>query len=205
LYKKQILLPKVLNELSLETKAEGIQVNYFVKQEEISNMLPFIIEGSNSQFHNKAFVSELVSWFRFSEREILKKGDGLWIASMGLPNMPKPIGRFIMKYLVSAKSEAKRWNKVIQQTPALALFSVEKNEVKYWIELGRVFQRFALKTTQLGLHHAHVNMPCEEVLVREKLIREYNLNPYTPLLLIRFGFSNAMPYSYRRKLVDLLI
>ena len=56
-----------------------------------------------------------------------------------------------------------------------------------------------LMATQLNIHHSHVNMPCEVVEVRNKLIQQLHLTDgKQPLLLIRLGYSEKMPYSFRR-------
>jgi len=70
--------------------------------------------------------------------------------------------------------------------------------VEHWVNLGRAFQRFGLTATKLNISHAHVNMPCEEISVRKKIMKHYNLKNEHPILLIRFGYSNKMPYSFRR-------
>ncbi|WP_093409802.1 hypothetical protein [Salegentibacter flavus] len=108
-----------------------------------------------------------------------------------------------MKKFVSASSEAKRWKKQIEASAGFALFTVEKNDVAHWVLLGRAFQRFGLTATQLNISHAHVNMPCEEIQVRNKMARQFKLTGH-PLLLIRLGYSKKMPYSYRRPLADVL-
>ena len=182
-----------------------VQVKLFLSKNEIEALTPYIIEGSNLQFNNKAFVKELVSWVRFSEKEVLLKGDGLWSASMGLPNMGRCIGNFVMKYFVSAKSEAKRWKKIISKSAGFALFMVENNDPEHWIKLGQSFQRFGLMATKMNISHAHVNMPCEELPVREKMIQNFQLYEYTPLLLIRFGYSDPLPYSYRRNINEMIV
>ncbi|MDF1546991.1 MAG: hypothetical protein P1P88_04170 [Bacteroidales bacterium] len=204
-FQSEKLKPEVLAELFDDILEEGVHLKLFTSDKEIRTLTPFIIEGSNLQFNNKAFVNELVSWCRFSEKEVLIKGDGLWSASMGLPNIGRFVGSFIMKNLVSAKSEAKRWNKIIKKTGGFVLFMVEKNDCNNWIKLGQVFQRFGLKATKLNIRHAHANMPCEEQAIREKMIKTFELNNLTPLLLIRFGYSNPLPYSYRRKLSDVIV
>ncbi len=195
----------VLSELFNNNTYEGIHVKLFINEAEIEKLKPYIIEGSNLQFSNKAFVKELVSWFRFSEKEVMRKGDGLWSASMGLPNMGRFIGSIVMKNFVSASSEAKRWVKLISASAGFALFMVEKNDPKHWIKLGQSFQRFGLKATRFHVSHAHVNMPCEELPVREKLIHDFQLKDLTPLLLIRFGNSKSLPYSFRRNINDLIV
>ncbi|MEL7833477.1 Acg family FMN-binding oxidoreductase [Fodinibius sp. Rm-B-1B1-1] len=189
-----------LSVLSNSFELEGIELIVLTGESEINKLEPLIIEGSNNQFQNREFVEELVDWFRFSKAEAEKKGDGLWIKSMGLPNMNSFIGNIVMKYFVTANSEAKRWKKLIDATAGFALFTVDQNEISQWVTLGRAFQRFGLTATKLNISHAHVNMPCEELEVRQKLVEKFNLGSKHPLLLIRFGYSDKMPYSFRRDL-----
>lgn len=192
------LLSEMFNE------AEGVHVKLFLTEEEIGSLAPYIIEGNSLQFGNKAFVSELVNWLRFSEKEVMTKGDGIWTASMGLPNMGRFIGNFVMKNFVSAGSEEKRLKKLISASAGFALFMVENNDPYHWIRLGQSFQRFGLAATKYQVSHSHLNMPCEELQVRDKMIRGLQLKDLTPLLLIRFGYSEPMPYSFRRSFYTLL-
>lgn len=184
---------------------DGIKMLLLTGKSEIGDLEPLIIEGSNKQFQNREFVKELVHWFRFSQSEAEKKGDGLWIKSMGLPKMNRFIGNIVMKYFVTAKSEAKRWKKLIDATAGFTLFTAAQNNITHWVKLGRAFQRFGLTATKLDISHAHVNMPCEELEVREKLVTKFNLGSTHPLLLIRFGYSENMPYSHRRDVDKVLV
>ncbi len=181
-----------------------IDILILKNSEDIERLEPLIIEGSNLQFQKRAFVDELVSWIRFSRKEAAGKGDGLWSKSMGFPAMNRFIGNIVMKYFVSAKSEAKRWKKLIQASDGFALFLARENDVVHWVRLGRAFQRFGLTATKLNISHAHVNMPCEELEVRKKLVEQFNLGSKHPLLLIRFGYSEKMPYSFRRNLDEVI-
>lgn len=96
-----------------------------------------IIEGNNLQLENKQFVYELTSWFRYSKSEAEKTKNGIWTSAMGLPNMRKLIGNFVMKNFVSAKSEAKRLNDTLQHTQDLAIFVNDENKVTYWVNIKR--------------------------------------------------------------------
>lgn len=187
-----------LDLLAKEVKNETVDILYFTDKEKIKELKPFIIEGSNLQFNNKKFVNELVSWIRFNRKDAEMKRDGIWSSSMGLPNLPRTFGKLIMKHFVSAKSEAARWKKLINKSAGFALFVAAGNSKTDWVMLGRSLQRFGLKATQLELKHAHVNMPCEEISVRKKLIKHFRIqNGKQPLLLLRFGYSKTMPYSLR--------
>lgn len=192
----------LFSELFEET--EGVLVKLFLSEEETDSLTSYIIEGNSLQFGNKKFVNELVSWLRFSEKEAMTKGDGIWLASMGLPNIGRLIGNFVMKNFASAGTEEKRLKKLIKASAGFALFMVEKNDPYHWIKLGQLFQRFGLIATKNNISHSHLNMPCEELQVRNKLIHDYHLQNLTPLLLIRFGYSEPMPYSFRRNLSNLL-
>jgi hypothetical protein len=193
---------EALEHLQVKMPDTGVSVSLYHGKPAMQPFETWIMEGIERQFRRKPFVNELVSWFRFSEREARTTGDGLWAACSGIPNTGKLIGRMIMKNFVSAKSEQKRWKGLLEHTSGLALFSVKHNTPEGWIDAGRAFQRFGLTATQLGIAHAHVNMPCEEVEVRNKMAQSLGLAGWHPLLLIRFGFAQGMPYSFRRDLAE---
>lgn len=195
----------LLQKLHSSFSFDGISLTLLNGSKEFDRIIPLIIEGNNLQFGNKQFVNELTSWFRYSKSEAEKTKDGLWTAAMGLPNMGKLIGNFVMRKFVSAKSEEKRLKNILQHTQGLAIFCADENHVASWIETGRAFQRFGLTATKIGISHAHLNMPCEEVKVRYKLAKELMMENKHPLLLIRYGYADTMPYSYRRNIEDVLL
>ncbi len=184
---------------------EGVSVIFLNNKENFEKIIPLIIQGNNLQFQNKQFVNELTNWFRYTKSEAEKTKDGLWTAGMGLPNMGRLIGNLIMKNFVSAKSESKRIEDILQHTAGIAIFISEKNDVISWTNVGRAFQRFGLTATKLGICHAHLNMPCEEISVRKKLAKALGLYQKHPLLLIRYGYAEKMPYSFRRTAEDVII
>jgi hypothetical protein len=201
---------KIVNNTELERlrncfNYDGISLVLLNGKENFEKVIPLIIEANNIQFQNKLFVNELTDWFRYSKAEAEKTKDGLWTATMGLPSMWRFIGNFVMKNIVSAKSEAKRINEILQHTAGIAIFFSEKNDVTSWINVGRAFQRFGLTATKLSICHAHLNMPCEEISVRQKLANLLELEDKHPLLLIRYGYAEKMPYSFRRNIEDVTV
>ncbi len=204
-YEQRPVSDQEIGELKMAVSFTGIGLMMFTTPEEINRIRPFIIEGSNRQFKNRQFVNELVSWIRFSKREATHKRDGVWGASMGMPGTGRLLGSIVMKKLVGANSEAKRWHKMIDATAGLALFTAKENDTEHWVKMGRAFQRFGLTATKLNISHAHVNMPCEEPEVRYKMAEQLGLENRHPLLLIRFGYSEKMPYSFRRAVEDVIV
>lgn len=194
-----------LQKLCTSFSFEGISIILVCGIEKFEKIIPLIIEGNNLQFDNKQFVNELTSWFRYSKREAEQTKDGLWTACMGLPDMGKFIGQFVMRYFVSSKSEAKRLKDLLNHTQGLAVFVADENDAAHWVKTGRAFQHFGLTATKLGISHAHLNMPCEEMKVRYKLAKELGVENKHPLLLIRYGYAEKMPYSYRRGFEDVVL
>jgi hypothetical protein len=117
---------------------------------------------------------------------------------MGMPSVPSWLGRWILKTMASPTGEAKKVARAIQSSSALLVFIAKDDTAYSWIQVGRSFERSMLKATDLNIRHAHLNMPCEERPVREKLARHLNLSSEQPMLLIRLGYGELMPPSFRR-------
>ncbi|NSW54827.1 MAG: nitroreductase family protein [Armatimonadetes bacterium] len=184
---------------------EGVRVLPFVGQDEFRELLPFIAEGNRSQFADRGFVDELISWVRFTDAEARATQDGLWSRCMGVPAVPRWLGSLFMRVLTTPNSEAARCEKLVRSSSALVLIAAEGNDRAAWVNVGRSFERLALTATRLGISHAHVNMPCEVLPVRRKLAEHLSLDAVQPLLLIRLGYASPLPYSMRRPLTEVLV
>lgn len=185
---------------------EDVSVLVFNEPEDIKSITPFVKEGAKSQFENKDFVEELIHWIRFNESKAEKTGDGLSSKVSGNPSVPEWLGKIFMGLSISPEKEANKYEGLILHSSGLMLFIAKRNDKKAWINVGRSFERAMLQATALGVHHAHMNMPCEEVPVRKRLAVHLNLKEgMEPMLLIRLGYSEKMPYSYRRPLEEVLV
>lgn len=190
--------------LNEAAKQEGIIVKIFTQEKDIEPLIEFVKQGNISQFSNKKFVTELVSWIRFSKSYAERTRDGIRSAVIGAPSIPQWFGKLIMKFN-TAEKEAKKCENAIRNSSGLALFISKDNSKQNWINVGRSFEHFALKATQLGLKHAHLNMPCEEIEVRKKLQKYLDLpKEQQPLLLLRIGYSDPLPKSFRRNVEEVI-
>lgn len=197
--------PEHMEELRRVSAQDRVSLMLFTDPEEIDPIIAFVKEANVRQFSNKAFVNELIEWIRFSRKDALARRDGLNSGSMGLPFIPTWFGTFILSTLATPNGEAKKSERLIRGSSGLALFVAKFNDKPSWIDVGRSFQRFALKATALNIKHAHMNMPCEEVEIRSKLQQHLGLKTEHPMLLLRIGYSNPRPRSYRRPVEDVLI
>lgn len=180
---------------------DSVEVRAFrVGDPDIEPIIGFVREGNIAQFNDPAFVAELLSWIRFSRREVSIRHDGLAAAALGFPSVPRWLGRWMMTTLVKPKGEAARQEKAIRSSSLLLLFIARGNDKRDWVDVGRSFEHLALTATSLGIAHAHVNMPCEVEPIRRRLAAHLGLDAEEqPLLLIRLGYARKrLPSSPRR-------
>jgi hypothetical protein len=191
---KQVSLQEDVNAILLTDKASHQPIIELVK------------EASTLQFRNPAFVCELIRWIRFNKKAAIQNGNGLFAGATGNPSVPAWFGKWFMKFSVDADKEANKAADLISSSSALMVFIGRRNDIRAWINVGRSFERTMLTATSLNIHHAHVNMPCEELKVRKKMIDYLHLpDGEQPLLLIRLGYSKKMPYSFRRQVEEVIV
>jgi hypothetical protein len=200
LYEERSVPAEDLRLLELSANESGSLGTLFTGRDDISSFKPFIAEAVKHQFGNPDYKNELINWMRFSEKEAMKKGDGLYTACNGIPSMGRLAGSFVVKLAVNAGSEEKRLLGQLDKTAVVALFSSRSDNRDDLIKLGISFQRFALTATKLNICHSHINTPCQVAPVREKMIREMRITNGLPQLLIRLGYSEKMAFSFRRSL-----
>ena len=205
LYECKSIPKQDIEMLKASIPVTGINIQFFIEQNEIQQLRPFIAEANSFQMKNPDFKDELIHWMRFSEKEAMKKGDGLYSACSGIPSMGRIIGKFVLKNFVNAKSEENRLLKLLDSTSALAMITSQSDNMENWIRTGMAFQRFALTATKLNLNHSYLNLPCQVSQVRNKMISELSLNGEFPQLLVRFGYSKKMHYSFRRRVNEVIL
>ena len=145
-----------------------------------------------------AFVSELKSWLRFSPRQALRSGDGLYSAASGNPALPEWLGPRAFDLFVTAKSENDTYARQLRSSSGIAVFVGERDDRAHWALTGRACQRFALQATALGLKHAFINQPVEVAALRPELAALIGLRGRRPDIVMRFGHGPTLPYSARR-------
>jgi len=204
LYDNKLISSQDLEILKATESETGANIRFFIEQNEIQQFSPFINEANGIQMNNPKFTGELTKWLRFSEKEAMQKGDGLYAACSGFPSMGRMLGSFVLKNFITAKSEEKRLLKQVNKTALVAIFKTQNNDLVDWVKTGIIFQRFALTATKLGLSHSYLNLPCQITQVRDKMMTDLGLAGF-PQLIIRLGFSNKMPFPFRRRINDVIL
>lgn len=202
-YKNTSITSEDIGKLRTMVTETGVSTHFYFGMDENRQFSPYITEANAIQMSNPEFKEELIKWMRFSEKEAMQKGDGLYSACAGFPSMGRMLGSLVLKLMVTAKSENKRLIKQLGNTSTVALFTSSDDKIEDWVKTGMACQRFALVSTQSGLNHSFLNSPCQIVQVRDKMMKELGLGGY-PQLLIRLGYSQKMPFSFRRKIHNMI-
>ncbi len=171
---------------------------------EFDLLTDFVLQGNLLQMNDKAFKEELLSWIRFNKKHAENTNDGISYAVMGAPNLPKPITKFFVKLALKAKTQNKTDLKNINSSSHLLLLTSQENDIASWIETGRILQRLLLTLTQNDIAVAYLNQPCEEEKLNEKMQTQLPIDRQKPQILLRIGYAKSMPYSKRKKLMEVL-
>jgi hypothetical protein len=193
-----------LRALVAAAEMPGVDLILVTSRSGIDSVRDLVVTGNTTQMADPAFIRELKSWLRFSPRQAMITGDGLFSASSGNPALPEWIGGIAFDRFFKAASENDRYARQLRSSSGVAVFVSEHADPDHWVRVGRACQRFALKATALGLKHAFVNQPVEVPALRPELAALVGLPGRRPDIVMRFGYGQPLPFSARRA-VDVVL
>ncbi|MBR9977792.1 MAG: Tat pathway signal protein [Bacteroidetes bacterium] len=191
--------------LEVAGTGNGVRILLLTGREAMEKVLEYVVEGNTMQMNNPAFVRELESWIRFSDREAIHKGDGLAARVTGSPPTPRWLGRILFRAFFRPGPENDKYARHIRSSAGIAVFVSAANDKAHWAEAGRCYERFALQATVLGVRNAFVNQPVEETGLRPDFAHAMALGEGRPDLVVRFGRGKEMAKSLRRPVEAVLI
>ncbi len=182
---------------------------YIISREEplFAELREYIRKGNEIQMNDKDFKDELIDFMRFNKKEIKKKPSGLAYYIIGSPALPRCIAKPIVKSFLNPSAQNKSDLKKIDSSSHLALFTIKKNTIEEWINVGQDLQHFLLETSNLGISNAYMNQPCEVAELATNMQKHISLiNNEYPVLLLRIGYTDTTaPYSPRKSIESIII
>ena len=204
-YNGKIIPEDTLSILKSITVEQGIDINFYQNgTSHFDSVLNYVVKGNAIQMQDKAFKDELKSWMRFNKKQQNRTNNGLSYAVFNAPNIPALIAKPIMVSYLNAKTQNKGDIKKIQSASHLVLFTINQDNIKEWINLGRVLQRLLLKATELGISNSYFNQPNEIRSLSVEMANALNICEI-PAMLLRIGYGKKMPYSKRIDVYKLII
>lgn len=183
---------------------DGVSVLLLTSDEQKELVIDFVARGNEAQFCDPAWSQELKSWIRFSGKEAVRSGDGLYGPVMGNPDVPRWLGLLAMKATFSAKNQNRKDRKHIRSSSAIAVIYSDMDDIAHWIEAGRCYQRLALQAASLGLRTAFINQPVEVATLRPEFARSIGIGNRRSDFIVRIGRGPEMPRSLRRPISEVV-
>ena len=172
---------------------------------EFETLSKYIYAGNEEFYNDKAFRKEVLTWMRFNKKEVLQQKDGLAYNTVGSPSLPKWLGKPIVGGFLTPKKQNKSEEDKIKTTSHFVMFTTNDNTPKGWILTGQTLENFWLHCTELGIAVAFSNQPCESASLASEISKQLPINNELPMLLLRIGYADPMPYSVRKTLKDVII
>lgn len=170
-----------------------------------SAVIDYVTRGNIRQLSDRAFRRELVAWIRFNIAEAMRKRDGLAGRISGQPALPRWLARLIIGLVLTPTGQAETDATNIRSSAGVAIFVSSHDNKPAWVEVGRAYERFALQATALNIRTAFINQPIEVRELRSQFESWLGLEGEHALLMVRFGYGPAAPFSLRRPIDDVIV
>ncbi len=193
-----------LRMLAAASAVPGVDLVLITGRPQVDRVRDLVVAGSTAQMRDAAFVRELKTWLRFSPRQAIETGDGLFSVATGNPALPAWLGPRLFDWFVRAEGENDKYARHLRSSAGVAVFVSRREDRDHWVRAGRACQRFALQATALGLKHAFVNQPVEVASLRGELAALAGMPGRRPDIVMRFGYGPALPFSSRRPVEALM-
>lgn len=195
---------EVLSRIVAAAEGGGAEVLPITRRSRIDRLRDLVLAANDDQIADAAFVAELKRWIRFSPREAVRYGDGLYAACSGAPPLPQWLGPHMFDLLFTAEAEAQKYRVQMDTSAALIVIVAPRNDPTGWMRAGQSAQRLQLQATLDGVRTSFVNQPVEVPSRRADLQSLLGLGDKRPSLILRLGYGPQMPYALRRPVAQVL-
>jgi hypothetical protein len=178
---------------------DGFKLDIITDKEGRTEMADILAAAHKIQLGNKAFRKELASWVRPNTSDAM---DGLPGYSFGYSDFESFFGSFIFGTFDMSKSRARIETSYMEESPAVAVLSTQKEDKLTWIKAGVLFETLFLTATKLGVRFDLFSQPTAIPELRRKMAKILETN--YPQILIRMGYAEPSKHTPRRPVEDVL-
>jgi hypothetical protein len=190
--------------LELAATGPGITPMFLTGTAELASVAEYVAQGNAAQLRDSKWREELVGWLRFNAKEARHAGDGLWSRALGSPEVPRSLARVILPLALTPSVQNRKDVPWIRGSAGVIVFVTERNDLRHWVDVGRCYERFALRATTLGIRNAFINQPVEVAALRGQFASWLGVGDRRPDLVVRFGYGPEMQRSLRRPMPDVI-
>lgn len=98
-----------LKVLTAAAAVPGVDLVMVTDRPQINRVRDLVLSGNSTQIADAAFMRELKSWLRFSPRQAMETGDGLFSATTGNPTLPEWLGPLMVDMAFKGDTENEKY------------------------------------------------------------------------------------------------
>ena len=191
------------NRAALSVQAmDGFRLHWIEDPDRIKAIGELAHDAVHDAVMDHTSQAECYAWTRFGD-DARRRGDGVSADALALGWPSKWMaGRYLNPNSwwlgQGAGSLAKQARKGVRSAGALALLTTPTRREESWLEGGQVYERLALKATQLGIAQQPIHALIERERTRGELLAHFNATGEDPLMFLRLGHADRPPESERR-------
>ena len=186
---------------------DGFRLHWLDDRDHIQALGQLAHDAVHAQVMDRAAQTECFAWTRFND-DARKKADGLSVEALALGGPAKWLaGRYLnpKSWFLGqgAGSLGKQARNNVRSAGALVLLTAPSRRDEAWLMGGQVYERLALKATQLGIAHQPISAPIEQERFRGELLAHFGAAGEEPLMFVRLGHADR-PRATERRAVALV-
>lgn len=203
-YRQVQLSSDLIDQIHSASTEQGVTLKFIEDIAETERVIDYLNAGNLTQYSDKAYIDELIAWLRFNKKEADATRDGLYSKCSGNPSVPRFLGEMFVSG-TKPQSQAEADAKKLRSSSGSIIFATENDSSEAWVRCGQAYERLSLQLTSLDLKSALLNQPIEIPELRAEFQTAMGLGENQPQLLMRYGVADAMPYSLRRPVDEVMI
>lgn len=182
--------------------SDGFRLHWLDDRDQIHAIGQLAHDAVHEQVMDRQAQAERFAWTRFDD-DARRRADGISVGALALGGPAKWLaGRYLNPgswFLgQGAGSLGKQARKCVRSAGALALLTAPERREESWLLGGQVYERFALKATQLGIAHQPISAPIEQERFRADLLSRFGALGEDPLMFLRLGHGDRPRETERR-------
>jgi hypothetical protein len=218
IYQGPILSDKEINNILMSSDQKYTEQKVFNQKTDIDYLSKQAMDAMKIEVLNIRTGDETRQWFRFSDKEIQEKRDGLALPDQAVTGFSRWMLENFFMGPEPEKFHDKRglngflegYASKISSAKGMIFWKTRTNTLKDWVQTGFDYVRFQLAASKLGF----VIHPMSQILqeysemdtLRSSFEKEHNIkSPEKIQMLARIGRSNYNYFTPRRNLKSFLI
>jgi len=186
---------------------EGFHLRWVDDGEKIGTLADLCRDSIRERVRDDAAQAERYSWMRFGDQDARRHGDGVTVDALEFGGLTHWMaGRYFnpksWMQRFGVRSAAKQAHKAVRTSGAVVLLTADRAGERPWLTGGQVYQRIALKATQLGIAHQPISAPIELASYRNQVLDVFGARGEAPLMLVRLGHASRPEPSTRRAVMQ---